>query len=500
MARRERTAPERGPVAAPTVCQEQIALRAYEKWRARVGACDRELLDWLEAEAELSTVAGLARRLADCRGRLARLVARHGQAERRLVAEHAISRILSGSETLLAAVPNLIRAICDGLDWGAGAVWLVDPDARLLRCVEAWQPEGESPAFERLSRQMTFAPGDGLPGRAWATGQPAWSPDVGGQPQCPRDRVAAEAGLRGAVAIPIQNGAGALGALELYGREAGRPDARLARMLTCIASQICLFIEYREAEGRLLARAHDRRIGREIQQGLLPGGSPRCPGFQIAGRSRAADEVGGDCFDFVEMTARGNDRLCVFVADASGHGIGAALLTGQTRAYLRALSLAYSDLGILLTLTNQRLAADAASDHFVTGLFVSLDPLARSLAYASAGHVPGHVLDARGEIKATLNSTGLPLGIAAGDVFCESPPLLLDPGDLVLLLTDGVVEAASPSGAKFGMERALGLVRRHRQEAPAAILTALLDAVCGFCDHRLHDDMTAVVIQCVSAA
>ena len=106
-------------------------------------------------------------------------------------------------------------------------------------------------------------------------------------------------------------------------------------MMASIGSQISQFIERRAAEGRLREQEHDRRIGREIQHGLLPKAMPRLPGFEISGRSLAANDVGGDCFDFIPLSAGGPSRLGVLVADASGHGIGAALLTGQTRAYLR---------------------------------------------------------------------------------------------------------------------------------------------------------------------
>ena len=262
------------------------------------------------------------------------------RAARRLVAEHAVSSTLAVSESLIAAAPKLIRAICESLGWDVGAVWLVDPNAGVLRCVEVWHAtDVEMPTFERLTRQMTFARGDGLPGRVWATGSLALGPRRGRRsPSAREGRSRPRRGCTGPSAFPIRSGAEVLGVLEFFSREVRRPDERLTGMMTSIASQIGQFIECRAAEGRLLARAHDRRIGREIQQGLLPKAPPHFPGFEIGGRSLAANDVGGDCFDFIHLTAAGRDRLCVAVADASGHGIGAALLTGQTRAYLRGCS------------------------------------------------------------------------------------------------------------------------------------------------------------------
>src|SRR5207248_1692207 len=162
-----------------------------------------------------------------------------------------------------------------------------------------------------------------------------------------------------------------------------------------------------------------------------------------------------------------------------------------TRAYLRALALTCADVGRLLGLTNTRLAADAASDHFVTALLLSLDPPTRSLLYSSAGHLPGYVLDAGGDVKAVLPSTGIPLGIDLRSEFPASGAVALGPGDLVLLLTDGIVEAASPDGELFGTERALEIVRRHLRQAPDEILKVLFDAASAFCAQEIRDDLTA---------
>jgi sigma-B regulation protein RsbU (phosphoserine phosphatase) len=175
--------------------------------------------------------------------------------------------------------------------------------------------------------------------------------------------------------------------------------------------------------------------------------------------------------------------------------MGAALLVGQARAYLRALALACADVGTLLSLSNQRLASDLVTDHFVTLFLLRLDPRTRSLAYASAGHCPGYVLDRQGRTKAVLASTGCPLGIDPAGEFPTGPTTTLEPGELVLLFTDGIVEAASPGGQHFGLGRTLDLVRAHRQERPEAILDALFQAVGDFSGHRLHDDITAVIIK-----
>ena len=247
-------------------------------------------------------------------------------------------------------------------------------------------------------------------------------------------------------------------------------------------------------EADRLKYEHDRRIGREIQQGLLPTTMPRLSGFEISGRSLAPNIVGGDCFDFIPLPIAGRDALGVLVADASGHGIASALLTVETRAYLRGLALTCSEVGLLLSLTNQCLCSDITSDYFVTAFLMSLDPSTRSLNYTSAGHLPGYVLDQQGKTRVVLPSTGLPLGIDPASKFSAST-VSLEPGDLVLLITDGITEAASPDNGLFGMERTLRLVRQHQQQTPGEILTALFAAVNDYCNNNCLDDLTAVIIK-----
>lgn len=250
------------------------------------------------------------------------------------------------------------------------------------------------------------------------------------------------------------------------------------------------------AEEQLQCQALERRIARDIQQGLLPKQLPTLAGFEIAGRSVAANSVGGDCFDFIPWMAAGEECLGVFVGDASGHGIGAALLMVDTRAYLRALALTCTDVGKLLTLCNHRLAGDRATDQFVTLFLLRLEPSNRCLVYAGAGHWPAYVLNRWGQMRAVLASEGPPLGIDPASEFPASTRVVLEAGDLVFLFTDGIPEAFPPDGAFFGVERALTLVRQHQDEPAEAILEALFAAVQRFADHRLQDDLTAVIIKC----
>ena len=461
--------------------KSEIAWRAYDKWVERGRPSGTQVQDWLEAEDE-----GRQRREIACQLTVF---------EKRLIAEHAVCRILAVSGTLGNAAPGIIQAICESLDWDVGGLWMVDQNANVLRCVEVWHsPKVEVSAFVQDTRHHTYSSGVGLPGRIWASQSLAWIHDVTADANLPRATIAAKAGLHGAVGFPILGERDFFGVIEFFSREVREPDEELIEMMTTIGSQIGQFIERRQAQEELLRQEEEHRIARQIQQGLLPKAMPTLAGFRVSGRLATANSVGGDCFDFIPYLANGKETLLVVVADASGHGIAAALVMAETRAYMRALALIGVDIGTLLAVTNDRLAKDL-TEGFVTLLVVQVDPDSRSLLYTNAGHCSGYVLDRQGQTKAILSATGLPLGIVMAGKYPIGPAVPLDSGDLIFLFTDGIVEATSPEGELFGWERTLGILQGHQQETPAEILKALFDAVGNFCNHQHQDDLTAVAIE-----
>ncbi len=416
------------------------------------------------------------------------------QAQRRLAAEHAVARILAESVSLKEAAPNLLQAVSQSLGWDVGALWTADRDAEVLRCIEVWHaPPVAVPAFERLSRQGTFARGVGLPGRVWAGGGPVWIPDVSGDANFPEAPVAAREGLHAAVGFPVRNGTEFLGVLGFFSREIRQPTEELLQAMTSISSHIGQFIERMRAERALFRKEAELGIAQGIQQGLVAKAPPALAGFDIAGLSHCAEETGGDYFDFFPLLGSCQG---IAVADASGHGLGPALVIMGTRAYLRAFALSHADIGRIAALVNRCLAEDVGDTCFVTLFLARLDPRTRSLHYTSAGHMPGLVFDRSGDVKAVLKSTEVPLGVVPEGDFSSAPAVPLEPGDLLLLLTDGVVEAIAPDGAAFGQGRAIDIVRVYRRDTAAQIVSNLYHAVRAFThNHPQVDDITAVVIK-----
>lgn len=235
------------------------------------------------------------------------------------------------------------------------------------------------------------------------------------------------------------------------------------------------------------------RVAREIQQRLFPAGPPLIEGFDLAGASLPASETSGDYYDYIPMIGGG---IGIVIGDVSGHGFGPALLMADTRATLRALAMTCGDVGDILTRANLAILQDTADEHFVTILYTCLNAAARKLSYASAGHTTAYILGASGEVRSELQSTDMPLGIDANVTYGSAGPIDMLPGDLMLLMTDGILEATGPSGAQFGSARALEIVRENRSRSAAEIVQTLRADVAAFQQGTpQRDDITAVVMK-----
>jgi len=189
---------------------------------------------------------------------LAAAMAEQRTGERRRTAGHAIGEVLASASSISDAAPSILRSLCVELDWGFGALWLVDREAGHLACAAVWR-DGRFPvAFENATRESFFKSGIGLPGRVWAEGQPSWIENVVEDPNFPRGSVALESGIRGAFGFPICLGSTVLGVVECFNRDVMAPDADLLRTMSAVGNQIGQFMERKRVEG-VIALAEKER-------------------------------------------------------------------------------------------------------------------------------------------------------------------------------------------------------------------------------------------------
>jgi signal transduction histidine kinase/DNA-binding response OmpR family regulator len=172
--------------------------------------------------------------------------------ERHSGAQHLTTRVLVESATLADAMPRVLQAVCESLDWVMGARWSIDPEAQRLRCQEIWMAPGrELQALVDASRQTAFPCGLGLPGRVWSTGRAAWIADVVLDPNFPRAAAAAQGGVHGAFGFPIIGPGGFMGVMEFFGTEIRVPEAAVLTLFEGVGGQVGQFIERKRAEAEL---------------------------------------------------------------------------------------------------------------------------------------------------------------------------------------------------------------------------------------------------------
>jgi sigma-B regulation protein RsbU (phosphoserine phosphatase) len=234
------------------------------------------------------------------------------------------------------------------------------------------------------------------------------------------------------------------------------------------------------------------RLAREVQERFYSSASICVDGFEIAGAAHPAAETGGDYLDLFFMP---DGRICIGIGDVSGHGLSSALVMALTRAYVRAFAQVEADLAKVLSTVNQMLIADLVDSRYVTLLLVCLDRKNGTLSYASAGHVPGFLMNGAGAIDRVLESSGPPLGLFDDPQFVTST-ITLTPPQMVVLLTDGATETTASDDAQFGTDGVLKYLQAHQNDSVSELAQGIHFAARSFAgDNPQQDDVTAVIVR-----
>jgi PAS domain S-box-containing protein len=249
----------------------------------------------------------------------------------------------------------------------------------------------------------------------------------------------------------------------------------------------------KQLEQRLRYQEAQMLAAQEIQRQFLPDGPPMLPGYDVAAVLYPAEFASGDLFDFLPML---DGTTALVVGDVSGHGVGPALLMASTHVLLRTLVLTYADAAKVMTLANTMLCRETRQERFVTSFLGCLNAERASFQYVSAGHSIGYIMNSRGEIKTKLHGGGLPLGIRPNMTYTASEPLPLDYGDLIVLFTDGILEARSGEDKAFGTTGVLETIRDNLDKSACDLAETLCNAARRFSKHeKLLDDVTVMVLK-----
>ena len=233
------------------------------------------------------------------------------------------------------------------------------------------------------------------------------------------------------------------------------------------------------------------KLAGSLQANLIPKQAPAIPGFQLSFMLRSARETSGDFYDIFPLNS---SHIGILVADVVDKGAAAALLMAFSRTLLRTLAEELPENpDRVLNNVNQRMVSYTDGSHFVTVFYGILDPEKNELVYSNAGHNPAiHLKAANGEMK-MLKNTGMPLGLF-DDQDWQQRKIQLDPGDLVVMYTDGVTDAQNPLYELYGMERFTSTIQANRKRPPAALEKLVVEDIDVFLDGAPQPDDMAMVI------
>ncbi|MBI4613245.1 MAG: SpoIIE family protein phosphatase [Planctomycetes bacterium] len=342
--------------------------------------------------------------------------------------------------------------------------------------------------------------GVGIAGAVARTGETVNIPDAYADPRFNPD-VDRRTGFRtrSILCMPLSNHEGKrVGVIQVLNKIGGTFSRYDEDLLCAFGTQAAIAIDNAQLIEHYLEKQRIQAalgVAREIQLSLLPKQAPGIAGLEIAGKSVACDETGGDYYDYLQLD---DTHLGIVIGDVSGHGVGAALLMATARATLRAFIEAMDDIRDIFANLNRLLERDMDAGRFMTMFYGVLDTSSRRIQFINAGHdAPILFHRSTGKFE-SLDSTALPLGMLEGVSFVEVGEAVLSPGDLLCLTTDGVWEATNENFEPFGKERLQQLLAEGADLSCAELVERVYRAVMAFCGkNEQRDDITLI---CIKAA
>jgi sigma-B regulation protein RsbU (phosphoserine phosphatase) len=312
----------------------------------------------------------------------------------------------------------------------------------------------------------------------------------------PPPAVADAEAATGELVLPLKSRKEMLGYIALGPKKSEEPYSPSdTSLLETVATQTGLALENARLSEQIAAEmaqretlARELEIAREVQERLFPQVLPDVPALEYAGHCRPARAVGGDYYDFLALSS---GRLGLVIGDVSGKGVPAALLMASLQASVRGQAEGVASVAALMANVN-RLVCDASPENrYATFFYAQFDPATRRLVYSNGGHNPPIVL--RGSDVLRLETGGPPVGLFRFSQYAQDE-ITLEPGDLLVLFTDGISEAENPAEDEWGEDALIAAARTCNGLPPVEAIARIMQAADNFADGApQHDDMTLVV-------
>ncbi len=371
---------------------------------------------------------------------------------------------------------------------------LVDIPPNILQQAAA-TPTG----LERFLRLHTVAPGEGVIGRVWQTGQSVYLSEFSDAPELAKLRSSAF-GTQSVMAAALRYGNQDLGVLALANGPMGVPFSQGDFVVFKSLAEQSAFALYNAIIYSMANEKkrldHDLEIARDIQRILLPSEAPAIDGFQISGINVPARLVSGDYFDYIRVD---DERLGVAIADVSGKGVPASLIMAICRSVLRAEAARNPSPADVLRKVNRQLYPDIKEDMFISMAYLILDHHRDSITLARAGHDAPLLYKQQSQTVTPVKSPGMVVGIDSGNVFDRLTvdfAISLERDDCLVLYTDGVTETLNAEEDEFGLDRVIQAVRARANDGAQAIVKKIIQDVRDFTGSLpQNDDITLIAIR-----
>ena len=327
-----------------------------------------------------------------------------------------------------------------------------------------------------------------------AEGTPVLTSDAMHDPRFQAQHSVVLSQIRSVMAVPLASGEETFGMIYVDNPFNNRFKEEDLKVLTTIASVASIKIEHeRLLEERLEKRRMEEelKVASEIQLRLQPVAPPKLEGWDMTAVSFPCREIGGDYYDYIP---RRDGKLVLAVGDVSGKGTGAAILMSSVHAAVRAQSKARTSISEVMEEINSYIYENSPSSKYLTLFYSVLDPLTGELAYSNGGHNTPLLIRTTGEIV-LLNKGGLPVGLMPGMSYDEDR-VQFEPGDTLIIYSDGITESVNLAEEEFGEERLLEVVKHNLRRSASGIRDRIDEALTRFVGTAAAvDDMTVMIIK-----